>query len=74
MAEPKKKLTSTRSGARQSHDALKAKSLIKCSNCKEPVLPHLVCPNCGYYKGSKVIEMKDEIARKKKVEEELKNE
>ncbi|MDH4358552.1 MAG: 50S ribosomal protein L32 [Candidatus Berkelbacteria bacterium] len=74
MAEPKKRLTRSRSGARQSHDALKEKTLIKCSNCKEPVLPHHVCPNCGFYKKNKIIVLQDEIARQKKIDKELKDE
>lgn len=72
MAEPKKRLTSTRSGARQSHDFLKPKNTIKCSHCKENIVPHRICPNCGYYRGKKIVEMKSEIEKQKKVSEELK--
>lgn len=71
MAEPKKRLTSTRSGNRQSKDALKSKALINCSNCKAKILPHRVCPNCGFYKGEKIVKMKDEIKKQKKTEEQL---
>jgi large subunit ribosomal protein L32 len=31
------------------------KQLAKCSNCGTKVLPHVVCHNCGYYKGKKVL-------------------
>lgn len=74
MAEPKKRLTSTRSGNRQSHDALRAKSLSSCSHCKNAVRPHTVCMNCGYYGGKKVLELKSDKIKNKKVEEELKDE
>jgi large subunit ribosomal protein L32 len=30
-----------------------------CANCEQPVLPHRVCPNCGYYQGREV-ETKEE--------------
>lgn len=71
MAEPKKRMTSTRSGNRQSKDALKAKSLNICSNCKAKILPHRVCPNCGFYKGEKILKLKDEVKKTKKVDEQL---
>ena len=74
MAEPKKRLTSTRSGNRQSHDALKSVSYGYCSHCKESILPHKVCQNCGYYGGKKVIDVKGEKIKAKKEEEELKDE
>lgn len=31
------------------------KQLAKCSNCSTKVLPHVVCYNCGYYKGKKIL-------------------
>ena len=74
MAEPKKRLTSTRSGNRQSKDALTAISLVVCSNCKSRIAPHKVCRVCGFYKGEKVVKMKDEVKKTKKIEEQLKDE
>jgi len=74
MAEPKKRLTSTRSGNRQSHVALKAKTYGSCSHCKSKVLSHTVCDNCGYYGGKKVMIVKDEKVKVKKEEEQLKDE
>lgn len=74
MAEPKKRLTSTRSGNRQSHDALKETTFVVCANCKSKILPHRVCKECGFYKGKKVLILKDEKKKAKKVQEELKDE
>jgi large subunit ribosomal protein L32 len=74
MAEPKKRLTSTRSGNRQSHDSIKEKTLIFCPNCKKKIRPHHVCPNCGFYQGKKVIKLKDEKKKEKKLAEKLKDE
>lgn len=58
MANPKKRMTSTRSGNRRSHLALNAKSLASCPKCKAKVLSHHVCANCGSYKGEQVINLK----------------
>ena len=30
-----------------------------CPHCHEPVLPHRVCGNCGYYDGKQVIAKKN---------------
>lgn len=57
MAEPKKRLTSTRSGNRKSHDALKHQCLSNCPKCSDPVPSHRVCPTCGTYKGEKIIDV-----------------
>jgi len=74
MAEPKKRLTSTRSGNRQSHNALKGSSYGSCSNCKQSVAGHSVCQNCGYYKGKKVLEVGIDRKKLKEENEELKDE
>lgn len=34
---------------RRSHHALKAPNLTECENCGERIMPHRVCPKCGYY-------------------------
>jgi large subunit ribosomal protein L32 len=74
MAEPKKRLTRTRSGNRQSHDSISASQLVTCSNCKSKILPHRICQNCGYYKGNKVIKDKEEKKEETKKKDELKDE
>jgi len=51
MAEPKKKLSKTRTHIRRSKYAVPGASQTTCSHCKEPILPHTVCPHCGYYGG-----------------------
>lgn len=59
MAEPKKRLTSHRSGNRRSHLALKPKALAVCPQCKKPLIPHRVCNNCGYYNGADVLKLEE---------------
>ena len=43
---------------RRSHHALKAPNLATCSNCGSKHRPHHMCPDCGFYKGRMVIDMK----------------
>lgn len=67
MAEPKKRISSTRSGNRRSHLALKKQSLSSCGYCHQPNKPHMVCYNCGTYKGEQILELdKKEKKGKKK--------
>ena len=57
---PKRKVSKGRRDRRRSHDALKARNLVQCSNCGRMRLPHRVCPNCGYYQGREIIEVEAE--------------
>ncbi|MBF0589556.1 MAG: 50S ribosomal protein L32 [Magnetococcales bacterium] len=57
MAVPKHKISKSRRGKRRAHNAINAPSLSVCANCQEPVMPHRVCPKCGWYKGREVIEV-----------------
>ncbi|MFN3741910.1 MAG: 50S ribosomal protein L32 [Anaerolineales bacterium] len=56
---PKRKLSKGRRNRRRAHDALQAANLVFCSQCGSMRLPHRVCPNCGYYEGRQVIEIKE---------------
>ncbi|MEO5367780.1 MAG: 50S ribosomal protein L32 [Magnetococcus sp. WYHC-3] len=60
MAVPKAKTSKSRSHTRRAHNALTAPSLSVCTNCQEPMLPHRVCPKCGWYKNRQVVEMDGE--------------
>lgn len=55
MAVPKKKTSKSRKNMRRAHDFLTAPASSVCPQCKEPKLPHRVCPSCGTYKGKEVI-------------------
>jgi large subunit ribosomal protein L32 len=59
MANPKRRHSKSRRGKRRAHDAITAPNLSVCSNCGAAVMPHRVCPNCGYYKGKQVIEVEE---------------
>jgi len=64
MAEPKKRLTSARSGKRRAHLALVSKRLATCPKCKSPVFSHRVCPNCGYYKNLNLLKLEEKSKAK----------
>ncbi len=44
---------------------MKPKKLVKCSHCGREVLPHIVCKNCGYYKGREVVNVLAKELKKK---------
>ena len=64
MAEPKKRLTKSRSGNRRSHLYDKALILGVCSNCNAALASHQVCPNCGFYKGKDVLKLEEKAKLK----------
>ena len=68
MSVPKKRRTRSSVKQRQSHDALKKIQLATCPKCKEKILTHTVCKNCGTYKGRKVLTVKSKITKTKKEE------
>lgn len=59
MANPKRRHSKARRDKRRAHDAMKVPALTVCPNCQEKILPHRVCPHCGYYKGEQVVEVKE---------------
>ena len=57
MATPKHKTSKSRTSSRKaSNMRLKTPNLFKCDNCGNLILPHRVCPTCGFYKGQQVID------------------
>jgi large subunit ribosomal protein L32 len=65
MAEPKKKLSKSRTGSRRNQIKLAAVGVNYCEKCHEPKLRHTVCKNCGTYRGKVVLA----IEQKPQVEE-----
>jgi len=67
MAVPKMKVSKARKGSRSAHNfKAEAAVLTACPQCHEPVAPHTVCKNCGFYKGTKRIEGAKEKKENKK--------
>jgi large subunit ribosomal protein L32 len=55
VAVPKRrKSQSKRDMRRANHDKVTPPNLAVCPKCGEAMLPHRVCPACGYYKGRRV--------------------
>ncbi len=60
MAVPKHKTSKAKARGRKAINMkLSVPSLVECGNCGNRILPHRVCPKCGYYKGKQVIEPED---------------
>jgi large subunit ribosomal protein L32 len=55
MAVPKRRTSHSKQGMRRSHHRKKPIQVQYCSQCNEPVMPHRVCSNCGYYQGREVV-------------------
>jgi len=59
MPNPKRRHSKARRDKRRAHDHLKPPGLSLCPECKEPRLPHRVCPHCGHYRGRQVVEVSE---------------
>ncbi|HAM88258.1 TPA: 50S ribosomal protein L32 [Candidatus Falkowbacteria bacterium] len=59
MSVPSSRNTSSSSGRRRSHHALKQTVLKVCPTCKKAVAAHEVCAFCGQYKGREVVKIKE---------------
>ena len=58
MPNPKRRHSKRRTSTRRAHDSLRAAGTAECPHCHEPKQPHHACPNCGYYRGRVVVELK----------------
>jgi len=66
MAVPKQRKTKSRRNQRRMHIFLEAPKLTPCPKCGKLVLPHTVCLNCGFYKGTEVIDVMKKLTKKEK--------
>ena len=55
MAVPKRRLSRSNTRSRRAHWKAKAPALVACSRCRQPKVPHAVCPVCGTYNGRQVV-------------------
>jgi large subunit ribosomal protein L32 len=56
MAVPKKKVSAARRDKRRSNNSkLSMPGMVQCPKCKEYILAHHVCKNCGSYDGKEII-------------------
>lgn len=57
----------------RSHHALVSLKFGTCAHCGKELLPHIMCQNCGYYRGRQVVNVLAKLDKKerKKREREL---
>ena len=55
MAVPKGKSSKARRDSRRANWKLSLPGIVVCPKCKEYVLAHRVCKNCGSYNGKEVV-------------------
>lgn len=58
MAVPKRKTSKSRRDSRAANWKISAVQLVECPKCHAKVQSHRVCPECGYYDGQQVVEVK----------------
>lgn len=65
-ALPKRKISTKRGGKRERAwgKKLQPKTLTVCPQCQKKILPHRVCPYCGYYKNIPVLKIKEKSQAK----------
>jgi large subunit ribosomal protein L32 len=56
MSLPKRRISRARGRKRRAANMrLAVPTLTECGNCGNRVMPHRVCPKCGYYRGKQVL-------------------
>lgn len=61
--EPKHKHSKARKRTRRASIKLTSVLLHACKNCGKPVLPHMVCKECGFYGGKQVADKKTVVTK-----------
>ncbi|MFA4880317.1 MAG: 50S ribosomal protein L32 [Candidatus Doudnabacteria bacterium] len=70
MALPKKKMSRARRHKRRGQQKINPTLLILCGKCRKMILPHMVCPYCGTYKGRLIIDLESKAKKKKRKQKE----
>ncbi|MBL8022320.1 MAG: 50S ribosomal protein L32 [Leptospirales bacterium] len=55
MALPKRKTSLQKKRQRRANHAIGKPNLVGCKNCGAFIMPHRVCPTCGFYKDRVVL-------------------
>ena len=58
MGLTKRRFSKARTASRRAHFKAQPVTLVECPQCHARMVPHRVCPECGYYAGRHVIEVK----------------
>jgi large subunit ribosomal protein L32 len=62
--EPKKRHSRARQGKRRASIKLSIAQMTTCTNCGNTLPFHIVCAKCGYYKGEKILHIKETETKK----------
>ncbi|HEX3015123.1 MAG TPA: 50S ribosomal protein L32 [Desulfobacteria bacterium] len=60
MGVPQHRQSKSRVRKRRAMWKLEAPGFIECPQCHKPMMPHRVCPECGFYKGKEVVSVEVE--------------
>lgn len=66
MAVPKNRHTKSRRDRKRSHLKLQAAAIVRCSKCSAPSMPHVMCENCGTYKGREVVDVLAKLTKRER--------
>ena len=58
MGLTKRRFSKARTASRRAHFKVQPVTLVECPQCHARMVPHRVCPACGYYAGKQVIEVR----------------
>jgi large subunit ribosomal protein L32 len=58
MGLTKRRFSKARTASRRAGFKLHPVTLVECPQCHARMVPHRVCPTCGYYAGRQVIVVK----------------
>ena len=64
MAHPMRKHSRGRRDKRRANWKLTLPSLSTCPQCGKRIIPHRVCPQCGFYRGKQIVEVKEKNKKK----------
>ena len=65
MPVPKRKRSRSRRDKRFANKGIKVKATTVCKQCTAPLVPHVLCQGCGFYKGRKIIATKVDRIQKR---------
>ncbi len=58
MGLTKRRFSKARTASRRAHFKVRPVTLVDCPQCHARMVPHRMCPTCGYYAGRQVVEVK----------------
>ncbi|MBU1014903.1 50S ribosomal protein L32 [Patescibacteria group bacterium] len=70
MAVPKQHRSKSRQGQARMHKYLRVPQLVSCSKCGKRVPPHILCENCGAYRGKEVKDVLAKLTKKERKQKE----